>query len=67
LRSTGKAFCSLFEKAVDGFAGPAVAIDESSSTDSDRFLFPGAAKDAVKSFWGSVELPFGVVIADWAR
>jgi hypothetical protein len=67
LRSTGKTFCSLLEKVVDSFAGPPVVTDESSSTDSDRFLFPGAAKCVVESFWGRVELPFGVVIADWAR
>ena len=66
LRSRGKAFCSLREKPLNCFASCIVVLDETLSTDSERFLFPDAVEDAVRSFWGRAKSPSMVVIAECA-
>ncbi len=66
LRSKGKAFCSLRENPVDCFGALTAVDDETSSTDSERFLFTGAIEAVDRSFWGRAKSAPTVVIAECA-
>jgi hypothetical protein len=60
LRNKDKASCNLREKPFN------CLLAESSSADSDRFLFPGAVEEMVELFCRRTESPLRVAIAGGA-